>query len=393
MMQRPAIRSERDDGAQLDLMVTAPAESRAGSGGMSDIETVFECLLVAVQEQVTALEACIHDPARSRALGACLRHTIARLDRVAVLIVVRGAPDRKATPRRSIMAKLDALHGRARPLLACVRHGAEIEARRFATRLSALDPLASVRFGPEGIVDASGKVITGVPLRAALQYRAEDGRPIMNAKALLADVTLRDADLRRALLSRARLLDLDARGVILDGAIGIEARLMRVNLAGASMQGANLRAVIARDCDFSGADLADTKWHGATALRCSFSEAVLADLSADGAVFLDCDFRGADLTVGDRNVRAMMAGARFLRCDLRRSRWCNRTLAGVRFIRCKLHGVRGPAHLDGVIVDQPDLSKGGDGSWVGSLEDVLSLWANASSIGGSMATARHEEAS
>lgn len=355
---------------------------------MSRIETVFERLLVAVHEQTAALEACIHDPGRSRALGACLRDTMDRLDRVAVLIVVRAAPGWNVTPQRSIVAKLDALHGRAEPLLAHVRHGAESETRRFATRLAALDPLASVRSGPDGIVDVSEKVVTG----AALRYRAEGG-PIARSEALLADVTLRDADLRLALLSRARLLDLDARGVSLDGATGSEARLVRVNLAGASMQGTNLQAVLARDCDFSGANLADARWDGATAVRCSFGGAVLADFSADGAVFLDCDFQGADLTVGELDARVTMAGAQFLRCDLRRSRWCNRTLAGVRFIRCKLHGVLGPAHFDGVIIDQPDLSMGGDGAWVGSLEEVLTLWENASLSGGLMGEARHEEAS
>jgi hypothetical protein len=165
---------------------------------MSCIETVFERLLVAVQEQTAALEACIHDPMCSRALGTCLLHTMDRLDRVAVLIVVRSVPGRNGLPQRSIAAKLDALHGRAEPLLAYVRHGPEIETRRFATQLAALDPLASVRSGPDGIVDISEKMATGVPMRAALQYRAEDGGPLAYSEALLADVTLHDADLRLA---------------------------------------------------------------------------------------------------------------------------------------------------------------------------------------------------
>ena len=110
----------------------------------------FERLLVAMLEQTAALEGCIRDPARSRALGACLRRAIDRLDRVAVLIVVRAAPGRSVALQRSIAAKLDALHGRAEALLAGVQHGAEIETRRFATRLAALDPLASVRSGPAG---------------------------------------------------------------------------------------------------------------------------------------------------------------------------------------------------------------------------------------------------
>jgi hypothetical protein len=102
----------------------------------------FERLLVAMLEQTAALEGCIRDPARSRALGACLRRAIDRLDRVAVLIVVRAAP--ALSVQRSIAAKLDALHGRAEALLAGVQNDAEVETRRFATRLAALDPLAEV---------------------------------------------------------------------------------------------------------------------------------------------------------------------------------------------------------------------------------------------------------
>ena len=181
---------------------------------------------------------------------------------------------------RVLVTAQEQRHGRAEALLAGVQNNAEIEARRFATRLAALDPLASVRSGPDGFVDLSEKVVTGVPMRAALQYRTEDGGPITPSDALLADVTLRDADLRLARLSRARLLDLDARGVSLDGATAIEARLARANLAGASMQGADMKAVLARDCDFSGASLAYARWDGATAIRCSFGRAELTDLSA-----------------------------------------------------------------------------------------------------------------
>jgi uncharacterized protein YjbI with pentapeptide repeats len=342
-----------------------------------DIETVFDCLLLAALEQTATLEERIRDPARSRALGTCLRRTIDRLDRVAVLSVVRAPAGWNVVPQRSIAAKLDALHGRADPLLARLRLDGEIGARRFATHLAGLDPLAPFRSGPSATVDVSEKVITGVAMLDALRYRAEDGGPIAPPAALIAAVTLRDADLRLAQLSMARLLDLDARGASLDGAVAIEARLSRVNLAGASMQGANLQAVLARDCDFADANLAYARWHGGTAVRCSFDGAELWDLSADRAVFLDCNLQGADLAVGNLGARVTMEGAQFLRCDLRWSRWENRTLAGVRFVDCKLYGVLGVPHFDGVIIDRPDLSVDGDGSWTGSLEDVLALWRGA----------------
>ena len=179
---------------------------------MSRIELVFERLHVAVQEQMAALESC-PDPARWPVLGAYLRCTIDRLDRVAVLIVVRATRGRSLVSQRSIAAKLDALHGRAEALLAGIQHGDDMETRRFATRLAALDPLASARSGPDGLVDLSEKVVTGVPISAARRYCTEDGGPLAASHAFLAGVTIRDADLRMAQLSRTRLLDLDARGV------------------------------------------------------------------------------------------------------------------------------------------------------------------------------------
>lgn len=53
----------------------------------------------------------------------------------------------------------------------------------------------------------------------------------------------------------------------------------------------------------------------------------------------------------------------------------------------------GPPHGGGVIIDQPDLSIDGDGSWVGSLEEVLALWENVSPGSGLIAAVPHEEAS
>ena len=133
----------------------------------------------------------------------------------------------------------------------------------------------------------------------------------------------------------------DARGAILDGATAASARLSRVNLAGASMRGMDLQAAIARDCDLSDANLTRVRWHGGAAIRCSFAGAELLDLAADRTVFLDCDLQGADLSAGEQGARATLAGAQFLRCDLRWSRWEHRALAGVRFVGCQLHGMLG----------------------------------------------------
>ena len=110
-------------------------------------------------------------------------------------------------------------------------------------------------------------------------------------------------------------------------------------------------------------------------------------------MFLDCDFRGADLAVGELGAPITMTGAQFVRCDLRWSRWCNRTLAGVRFVGCKLHGVIGRPLVGAVVIDRPDLSPDGDGSWIASLDEVLALWENASSGAEVAVEVAHEEAS
>jgi uncharacterized protein YjbI with pentapeptide repeats len=343
---------------------------------MSEIETVFRRLLAAAREQMTALvRASTGDASRVRALGACLGSTIERLDRAGVLIVVQVASDYDPALQQAVIAELDALHGHADPLLACIRPPGAIDVRRFAANLTTLDPLAPFRSGPEGVIDLSEKLITGVSRLDALAYLDPlgDERPGAS-EAVIANVALRGADLRMARLSSARLIDLDARGVNLAGALAIEAQLTRVNLAGAWMRRANLQAALARDCDFSGADLEGARWHGGTAVRCSFSGAEFIDLSADRAVFLDCDLQGVDLSVGALGAHVTMTGAQFLRCDLRWSCWENRVLAGVRFVGCKLHGVLGAPHFDGVVIDDPDLSPEGDGTQPGSLEEVLARW-------------------
>jgi uncharacterized protein YjbI with pentapeptide repeats len=154
----------------------------------------------------------------------------------------------------------------------------------------------------------------------------------------------------------------------------------------------DLQATIARGCDLSDADLSGARWHGGTAVRCSFDGAELMDLGADRAVFLDCDLQGVDLSVDEPGARATMAGAQFLRCDLRWTRWENRTLAGVRFVGCRLHGVMGAPNFEGVVIDDPDLSPEGDGSQPGSLDEVLALW-DAGASGRPRRAALHEEAS
>src|SRR5215203_204387 len=99
----------------------------------------FEQLLDAAHEQVTALQrASASDPARSGALGALVWRAVDRLDRFASLIVVQTAGVRTRRSwtiarQRWLADKLDALHGRAEPLLGRVLPEHMIKAQRFAT--------------------------------------------------------------------------------------------------------------------------------------------------------------------------------------------------------------------------------------------------------------------
>jgi uncharacterized protein YjbI with pentapeptide repeats len=311
---------------------------------------VFEQQVAAADQEAAALARTIEagDRPRSLAIAGCLRAVIDRLDRTAVLIVMtRTGP----AEHRAVSSELRAIHDRAQPLLAHpLLAGAGAHPRRFIARLPP-EPLAHLRVGPGGTIDASGAVI--------------------------AELALGPADLSQARLAGATLRDLDAHGANLDRALAAMARLSNVRLSASSARRANLRSCLATDCDFTCASLQATQWHDATALRCCFIGASLKDLCAERATFIDCDFRGADLGIGHPGARAAMAGARFLRCDLRWTSWGGRALAGISFVGCKLHGVRGRPNPWGMIVTEADLSFHGDGSIIGDAREVRALWEAA----------------
>lgn len=337
-------------------------------------DVLFGHLLTEARKQVKALE---QTSTANTSRVCALTQALDRLDRLAVLIVVyktapATAPETartwNVTWQRWLADQLDTLHGRAEPLLARVLPENAIRIPRFASRLSALDPLASFRAGPHGLVDVAEKLIAGPACREVHLY---DNREI------IAEVSLRDADLSLANFARTRLLDLDAQGANLDDALAIEARFLRVNLTRASMQTVELESMVASDCFFSEANLVDARWHGGAAVLCSFTGADLMNLRADRTTFMHCDFQDADLTISDLGANASMTGTQFINCDLRRSRWHNRTLKDVHFIDCKFHGVKGAPRIEGVVIERPDVSAAGDGSKAGSMSDVLALWGTS----------------
>ena len=149
-------------------------------------------------------------------------------------------------------------------------------------------------------------------------------------------------------------------------------RLDRTALAMAVLVDARLA-----HCDLSRADLAGTSWHRAALAHCALPRANLIDARLDRAVVSDCDLRGADLAIVRSPHVATLAGARFVRCDLRDTHWRGRALGGATFVDCKLLGARGGPALAGVVIERPDLSRLGDGSRIATERDAIADWSPA----------------
>ena len=108
------------------------------------LKTVLGHLLAETDKQLTAIDqASTSNLAHVRTLGANLWQAIDRLERWTVLVIVlTTACVWDLIWQRSFADHLDALYCRAKRLLAGVFPDDEPKALRFATRLSALDPLA-----------------------------------------------------------------------------------------------------------------------------------------------------------------------------------------------------------------------------------------------------------
>ncbi|HWO21290.1 MAG TPA: pentapeptide repeat-containing protein [Kofleriaceae bacterium] len=318
-------------------------------------------LLADAHEQLTAFDqVSTSDLAHLLSLGANLWQAIERLDRLAILVIVYTTTSSgwDVTWQRWLVDQLVVLHDRAGRLLPRVSLADELQSRRLATRVSALDPLALYRNGL-GIADVAEKLIAG-PRFNELHYNHD--------RDVIEVMSLRNADLSLANLASTRLSCVDVQGANLNDAIATQAVLWHVNLSRASMRAMDLDGAVASHCDFGNTELVNARWDRGSALACSFDGADLMDMSAEQTTFMFCDFQGADLTT-NRDVNATMTGAQFVKCDLRGSRWHNRSLEDVRFIECKLHGVKG-AKFDGPLVKQPNLSPSGK-DWTAGFLDLL----------------------
>lgn len=195
--------------------------------------------------------------------------------------------------------------------------------------------------------------------------------------AALVDLDLDDLDLARISLRGAKLTEVSLRRAACTAADATGSRWQRCRLDRAALAMAVLTDARLARCDLSRAGLAGTSWHRATLVHCALRRATLIDARLDRAVFTDCDLRGADLAIVRSPHVATLAGARFVRCDLRDTHWRGRELGGATFVDCKLFGARGGPALAGVVIERPDLSRLGDGSQIATQSDAVADWSPA----------------
>jgi uncharacterized protein YjbI with pentapeptide repeats len=176
--------------------------------------------------------------------------------------------------------------------------------------------------------------------------------------------------------THADLFEVDASDRELSLATLSNLFLLRVRFARTSLIGAWMNDVVLDQCILNAAMACSTQWNSAQLTGCQLIGCDLSDASLSFSVFTDCDFRGADLGALRRPDQDGLVGTIFVRCDLRDTQWVGRRLHNVVLSECKLHGVRGRPKLEGLTIVKPDLSPDGDGSCIGTADEVRALWEN-----------------
>lgn len=174
--------------------------------------------------------------------------------------------------------------------------------------------------------------------------------------------------------SNLKIAGLHAEGLEIVGANLHGAQLNQCRLRAMALSRCNFDACLMAECDFERSNLERSSWAGAIVVRSRLGSTMMVDAILDRVLFIECDLRGADLSVQKLGSRATMIGARFVRCDLRETKWDGRMLSEVRISECKLHGVHGRVVLDATEIDGTDLSAKGDGSRVASATELLAAW-------------------
>ena len=218
-----------------------------------------------------------------------------------------------------------------------------------------------------------------------------DGAQRMTGKGIdingrnLSDRDLSRVEVQHITFDRASLTRSHWREASIDGAQGFQshwesARITSAVLARSTF--ASSKFIDTHFCDsyvqqtkFISCDLSRSLWGGARISYVQFIRSTLVDVSLDDALIADCVFTGCDLSATRLGPLGTTCGAVFLRCDLRDTNWEGRDLFRARFVDCKMAGVRGIPLVGGIVIEAPDLSEGGDGSRIGTAEDVLRAWS------------------
>jgi uncharacterized protein YjbI with pentapeptide repeats len=300
------------------------------------------------------------DAAIAALLGVARRETL-------LLAIASDALDDEAAAVAS--ARLRWAIGAARQLIAgCGREpGAPRRAEQLdrianrAQRLLVDEPPRS----PQAIADLVNRVAARHGARA----------PAITADhAHLVDLDLDDLELARVSLRGANLTEVTARRAGCDGVDARASRWLRCSLERGSLAMAVFSGSTLERCDLSHANLDGTSWHRASVAHTRLVRAALTDARLDGAVFTDCDLRGAELGITGSPHAASLAGARFVRCDLRETRWAGRDLGGAALVDCKLFGAHGAPALAGVVIERADLSLLGDGTRIATQREAVVGW-------------------
>lgn len=286
--------------------------------------------------------------------------------------------DRAARPERYARAWITAELDRA--LALSDRYAAD------APRIWKLEERGEAGLEPQGEIDRDSLrahekwLAAGRKGAGRLVVVGEDARGMRLAGAELTAARLERVDLSNAKLEAARLVEAELRDVQLDQARMSSAQLQRATIPGGSFVGADLALAVLEsatieEARFGRANVDRSVWKGARVEATSFDAVVFGNAILDGARFSGCTFRGADFAPIEDLFPATTRDAVFEDCDLRNTRWDGRDLTRARFVRCKLDGIEGsPTGVASIEIVDPDLSPEGDGSDIGTAEDVLDLW-------------------
>lgn len=317
---------------------------------------------------MTSTGACERDAAVEALLAVARRETLA-------LAVASCALDADAAAIAS--ARLRWAIGAARPLI-LAHDGARTASRTHLAGLAyQLDRIANR--AQRWLVDEPPRSLREIA-RLVDRSSARCAPPVAAIRAdhaALVDLDLDHLDLARISLRGAVLTEVSLRRAICTAADATGSRWQRCRLDRAALAMAVLVDARLAHCDLTRAGLAGTSWHRAALTHCALARASLVDARLDRAVVTDCDLRGADLAIVRSSHVATLAGARFVRCDLRDTHWRGRTLGGATFVDCKLFGARGGPALAGVVIERPDLSRLGDGSQIATQSAAIADWSPA----------------